>query len=47
VLRDCLPLIERLTSCETPDATDMESFIPFLDVAAARHSQADLRLFAN
>jgi urease accessory protein len=47
VLRDCLPLIEQFTSRETPDATDMESFIPFLDVAAARHSQADLRLFAN
>ena len=47
VLRTCLPLIEQLTACETPDATDMESFIPFLDIAAARHARADLRLFAN
>ncbi len=47
VLRTCLPLIEQLTACEAPDAMDMESFIPFLDIAAARHARADLRLFAN
>ena len=47
VLKACLPLIEELASHETPDGMDMESFIPFLDIASARHAQADLRLFAN
>jgi urease accessory protein len=47
VLQACLPVIEQLASRATPDGVEMESFIPFLDIAAARHAQADLRLFAN
>jgi urease accessory protein len=47
VLKACLPLIEELASDPMPDEMEMESFIPFLDIASARHAQADLRLFAN
>jgi urease accessory protein len=47
VLADCLPLIEQLTMNEMPPDSELESFAPILDVAAARHAQADLRLFAN
>jgi urease accessory protein len=47
VLADCLPLIEQLAARGTPRDAELESFVPFLDVAAARHAQADLRLFAN
>jgi urease accessory protein len=47
VLKACLPLIEDLAARAIPDGTEMESFVPFLDIASARHSQADLRLFAN
>jgi urease accessory protein len=47
VLADCLPLIEQLAASELPLDAELESFVPFLDVAAARHAQADLRLFAN
>jgi len=47
VLKACLPLIEELASLPMPDEMAMESFIPFLDIASARHAQADLRLFAN
>jgi urease accessory protein len=47
VLRACLPLIEELASRAIPEGTEMESFVPFLDIASARHAQADLRLFAN
>jgi urease accessory protein len=47
VLKACLPLIEELAARATSEGTEMESFIPFLDIASARHAQADLRLFAN
>jgi urease accessory protein len=47
VLKACLPLIEELASRPPPDEMELESFIPFLDIASARHAQADLRLFAN
>jgi urease accessory protein len=47
MLKACLPLIEELAACAIPDQAEMESFIPFLDIASARHAQADLRLFAN
>jgi len=47
VLQRCLPLIEQLAAREVPDDVELSSFVPFLDVAAARHAQADLRLFAN
>ena len=47
VLAACLPLIEELASDNAPADAELESFVPFLDIAAARHAQADLRLFAN
>lgn len=47
VLRDCLPLIEKLVTQPVPDDAELSSFIPFLEVAAARHARADLRLFVN
>ncbi|WP_024511875.1 urease accessory UreF family protein [Bradyrhizobium sp. ARR65] len=47
VLQRCLPLIEQLTAQDTADEVELMSFIPFLDIAAARHARADLRLFAN
>jgi urease accessory protein len=47
VLKACLPLIEELASRAVPDGAEIESFVPFLDIASARHAQADLRLFAN
>jgi urease accessory protein len=47
VLKACLPLIEELTARVAPESAEMESFVPFLDIASARHAQADLRLFAN
>jgi urease accessory protein len=47
VLSDCLPLIEQLAAERVSEDADMESFLPFLDVACARHELADLKLFAN
>ena len=47
VLADCLPLIEQLSMDEPAADRVLESFVPFIDIAAARHAQADLRLFAN
>jgi urease accessory protein len=47
VLRGCLPLIDALTAEPVPDDAELSSFIPFLEIAAARHARADLRLFAN
>ncbi|WP_454643764.1 urease accessory protein UreF [Bradyrhizobium liaoningense] len=47
VLSDCLPLIEQLAAMPIPDDAEMESLLPFLEVASARHAQADLKLFAN
>jgi urease accessory protein len=47
VLKACLPLIGELASRPPPDEMELESYIPFLDIASARHAQADLRLFAN
>jgi len=47
ILRDCLPLIEALAAEPVSDDTEMDSFLPFLDIASARHEQADLKLFAN
>jgi urease accessory protein len=47
VLQRCLPLIEQLAAQDVPDDVELSSFVPFLDIAAARHAQADLRLFAN
>nr|WP_276519541.1 urease accessory UreF family protein [Bradyrhizobium elkanii] len=47
ILRDCLPLIEQFVAQPVTADAALESFLPFLDVASARHEQADLRLFAN
>jgi urease accessory protein len=47
LLQRCLPLIEQLAAQEVTDDVELCSFVPFLDIAAARHAQADLRLFAN
>jgi urease accessory protein len=46
-LRGCLPLIETLVAQPIPEDAELSSFIPFLEIAAARHARADLRLFAN
>jgi urease accessory protein len=47
VLRGCLPLIDALVAQPVPDDAELSSFLPFLEIAAARHARADLRLFVN
>jgi urease accessory protein len=47
ILRGCLPLIETLVAEPVRHDAELSSFIPFLEIAAARHARADLRLFAN
>jgi urease accessory protein len=47
ILQRCLPRIEQLVAQDVPDDVELSSFVPSLDIAAARHAQADLRLFAN
>jgi urease accessory protein len=47
ILRGCLPLIETLVAEPVPEDAELSSFIPFLEIAAARQARADLRLFAN
>ena len=47
MLRGCLPLIDDLVAQPVPEDADLSSFVPFLEIAAARHARADLRLFAN
>jgi urease accessory protein len=47
VLRGCLPLIDALVARPVPDDAELSSFVPFLEIAAARHARADLRLFVN
>jgi urease accessory protein len=47
VLAGCLPLIEELVAQPVPETAELKSFLPVLEVAAARHARADLRLFAN
>jgi urease accessory protein len=47
ILRGCLPLIETLVAQPVPEDAELSSFVPFLEIAAARHARADLRLFAN
>ena len=39
--------IEALVAQPVPEDAELASFIPFLEIAAARHARADLRLFAN
>jgi urease accessory protein len=47
VLRGCLPEIDALIARLVPDDAELSSFVPFLEIAAARHARADLRLFVN
>jgi urease accessory protein len=47
VLAGCLSLIEQLAARPVPADAELASFLPFLEIAAARHARADLRLFAN
>lgn len=47
VLQALLPLIDALVATPLDDDAELESFIPILDIAAARHVHAELRLFAN
>jgi urease accessory protein len=47
VLRGCLPLIEAVVAQPVPNDAGLSSFVPFLEIAAARHARADLRLFVN
>jgi urease accessory protein len=47
VVRGCLPLIDALIAQPFPDNAELSSFVPFLEIAAARHARADLRLFVN
>ncbi len=47
VLRGCLPLIDTLVAQPVPDDAELSNFVPFLEIAAARHARAELRLFAN
>lgn len=46
-LRGCLPVIDTLVGQPVPDDAELSSFLPFLEIAAARQARADLRLFAN
>jgi urease accessory protein len=46
VLADVLPAIADLSAPVPPDAA-LESFMPWVDAAAARHARAHLRLFAS
>ncbi|MBV9564120.1 MAG: urease accessory protein UreF [Bradyrhizobium sp.] len=47
LLRDCLPLIAELAADETSELTELSSFLPFLEIASARHARSEVRLFAN
>jgi urease accessory protein len=47
VLRDALVLIDSSIAEPVPEQFELASFTPFIDIAAARHAQADLRLFVN
>ena len=47
VLAACLPLIESLIATPVAADTELASFVPFLEIAAARHERAELRLFSN
>jgi urease accessory protein len=47
VLAGCLPLIGELAAQPIAADAELASFTPFIEVAAARHARADLRLFAN
>src|ERR1700722_7239318 len=46
-LRGCLPLIDPLLAAPVSNNAKLSSFVPFLEIAAARHARADLQLFVN
>ncbi|MFC0241795.1 urease accessory protein UreF [Rhodopseudomonas telluris] len=45
-LQSVLPTIEQLVASSDANA-ELASCLPFIDIAAARHTRADLRLFVN
>lgn len=47
VLRSMLPLIDTLSAEPVATEAELSGFLPFLDIAAARHTRAELRLFSN
>lgn len=47
VLHRMLTVIDALSASTVPADAALSSFLPFIDIAAARHERADLRLFAN
>ncbi len=47
VLQAMLPLIDDLSAHPIEIDAELSGFLPFIDIAAARHTRADLRLFSN
>ena len=47
VLQSCLPEIERFAASAIDADAPLQGFLPFLDIASARHARAELRLFVN
>lgn len=47
MLRAMLPLIDDLSALPIATDAQLSGFLPFMDIAAARHTRADLRLFSN
>lgn len=47
VLAECLALIEQIATTPVAADTELASFLPYQDIAAARHERAQLRLFSN
>lgn len=47
VIANALPLLAELAATPPPEHTPIEGFLPLLDIAAARHARAGVRLFAN
>ena len=45
--RLCCRRLPDLSAPVPPDAAEIESFMPWVDAAAARHARAHLRLFAS
>lgn len=47
VLLKMLPLIDNLSAIPIARDAELSGFLPFMDIAAARQTRADLRLFSN
>lgn len=47
ILADALAIVAEVAAVPVPPDAEIESFTPWLDIAAARHVRAPLRLFAN